>query len=109
MNWEIKYTEHSREDLRAIYEYIAFELLVPDTAGRQVYRIMKAIRALENMPEKYKVYEEEPWKSRDLRYFPVDNYIVFYLLRKETGVVNVVRVIYGGRDIKRQLEETKEI
>lgn len=61
-----------------------------------------------NMPERYKVYEKEPWKSQNLRYFPLDNYLVFYLPKKETGVINIVRIIYGCRDIKRQLEQTTE-
>ncbi len=87
MSWKINYTRHAREDLKAIYEYLAFELLVPDTAGRQSDRIMKAVRTLDNMPERYKVYEEEPWKSQNLRYFPVDNDLVFYLPKKETGVI----------------------
>ena len=108
MSWKINYTRYAREDLKAIYEYLAFELLVPDTASRQSDRIMKAVRTLDNMPERYKVYEEEPWKSQNLRYFPVDNYLVFYLLKKETGVINIVRIIYGGRDIRRQLEQTTE-
>ena len=108
MSWKINYTRYAREDLKAIYEYLAFELLVPDTASRQSDRIMKAVRTLDNMPERYKVYEEEPWKSQNLRYFPVDNYLVFYLPRKETGVINIVRIIYGGRDIRRQLEQTTE-
>ena len=55
MNWKINYTRHAREDLKAIYEYLAFELLVPDTASRQSDRIMKAVRTLDNMPERYKV------------------------------------------------------
>ncbi len=108
MSWKINYTRYAREDLKAIYEYLAFELLVPDTASRQSDRIMKAVRTLDNMPERYKVYEEEPWKSQNLRYFPVDNYLVFYLPKKETGVINIVRIIYGGRDIRRQLEQTTE-
>lgn len=108
MRWKINYTRTAREDLKAIYEYLAFELLVPDTASRQSDRIMKAVRTLDNMPERYKVYEEEPWKLQNLRYFPVDNYLVFYLPKKETGVINIVRIIYGGRDIKRQLEQTTE-
>lgn len=106
MNWEIKYTKHSMEDLKAIYEYIAFNLLAPDTASGQVNRIMKAVKTLDNMPERHKAYEEEPWKSQNLRYFSVDNYLVFYLPKKETRVINIVRIIYGGRDINRQLEET---
>ena len=108
MSWKINYTRYAREDLKAIYEYLAFELLVPDTASRQSDRIMKAVRTLDNMPERYKVYEEEPWKSQNLRYFSVDNYLVFYLPKKETGIINIVRIIYGGRDIKRQLEQTTE-
>lgn len=108
MRWKINYTRYAREDLKAIYEYMAFELLVPDTASRQSDKIMKAVRTLDNMPERYKVYEEEPWKSQNLRYFPVDNYLVFYLSKKETGIINIVRIIYGGRDIKRQLEQTTE-
>ena len=108
MSWKINYTRYAREDLKAIYEYLAFELLVPDTASRQSDRIMKAVRTLDNMPERYKGYEEEPWKSQNLRYFPVDNYLVFYLPKKETGVINIVRIIYGGRDIRRQLEQTTE-
>lgn len=94
--------------MKAIYEYLAFELFVLDTASRQSDRITKAVRTLDNMPERYKVYEEEPWKSQNLRYFPVDNYLVFYLPKKETGIINIVRIIYGGQGIKRQLEQTTE-
>lgn len=108
MSWKINYTRHASEDLKAIYEYLAFELLVPDIASRQSDRIMKAVRMLDNMPERYKVYGEEPWKSQNLRYFPVDNYLVFYLQKKEADVINIVRIIYGGRDIKRQLGQTIE-
>lgn len=109
MIWKIQYTEQAGRDLQAIYEYIAFELLVPETANRQIGRITKAIRKLDNMPEKFKIYEEEPWKSKNLRYFPVDNYIVFYLPKEETETVNIIRIIYGGRNLKRQLQETRDL
>lgn len=109
MSWKIVYSAQALNDLSAIYEYIAFELLVPDIAANQVQRIMKSIRALDEMPMMYKVYEEEPWRSKELRFFPVDNYVVLYLPKEESNTVNIVRIIYGGRDAKRQLEETKEI
>lgn len=109
MSWKINYTKCAKEDLNSIYEYIAYELLVPDTANSQIDRIIKTIRTLDNMPERYNIYEEEPWKSQNLRYFPVDNYLVFYLPKKETSIINIIRIIYGGRDIRRQLEKTTEI
>ena len=50
MKWKINYTAHALEDLKAIYEYIAFELLVPETARKQVKRIMDSINKLDEMP-----------------------------------------------------------
>ena len=108
MSWKIVYSEQALNDMSAIYEYIAYELLVPDIAANQIQRIMKSIKALDKMPMRYKVYEEEPWFSRKLRFFPVDNYVVLYLPKEELNTVNIVRIMYGGRDVKRQLEEKEE-
>ena len=49
------------------------------------------------------MYEKEPWHSRDLRIMPVDNYLVFYIPNHEEQTVKIMRVIYGGRDIDKQL------
>ena len=46
MSWTVKYTNQAREDIKAIYEYIAFELLVPDTATGQIQRIFKMVREI---------------------------------------------------------------
>ena len=108
MTWKIKYSASSREDLRSIFDYIAKELLSPEYAAGQVERIMKAVRTLGDMPMKHKIYREEPWRTKQVRYLPVDNYIIFYLPKEESLTVNIVRIIYGGRDMKRQIRETKE-
>lgn len=106
MSWDIVYTAQARKDLRGIYEYIASKLLVPETATEQIRRIMKTIRSLEEMPMRYQLYEEEPWHSQGVRFFPVDNYLIFYLPDEPRNIVNVVRIMYGGRDVRRQLSET---
>ena len=55
-------------------------------------------------------YDKDPWKSRNLRVLPVDNYCVFYIPDNNNGTVTVIRVIYGGRNIEEQLEYfTKDI
>ncbi len=92
--------------LRNIYEYIAYDLLVPETAAGQTRRIMKEIRALDEMPMHHSVYKDEPWNSQGVRYFPVDNYLVFYLPDEPQNTVNIIRIMYGGRDIHSQLSET---
>ena len=108
MNWKIQYSASSRKDLKSIFDYIACELLSPEYAGGQVERIMKAVRSLEDMPMRHPVYSEEPWKTKQVRFLPVDNYIIFYLPKDDSGTVNIIRIIYGGRDMKRQIKETKE-
>lgn len=106
MNWDIVYTAGARRDLRKIYEYIAYELSVPETAAGQIQRIMREIRTLDEMPMRFRLYEEEPWRSAGVRFFPVDNYLVFYLPEEAENTVSIVRIMYGGRDVRRQLSET---
>ena len=108
MNWKIQYSASSREDLRSIFDYITYEFLSPEYAAGQIERIMKAVRTLEDMPMRHSVYSEEPWKTRQVRFLPVDNYVIFYLPNGDSCTVNIIRIIYGGRDMKHQIKETKE-
>ena len=98
MSWKINYSEKAFNDLKAIYEYIAFELSVPNTASKQVERIMDSVKALDRMPFMHPVYPEEPLKSREIRFFPIDNYLVWYQPKEKEKSVNIVRIMYSGRD-----------
>ena len=106
MSSEVIYSARARQDLRNIYEYISYDLLVPETATRQTRRIMKEIRLLDEMPMRHRLYDDEPWHSQGVRFFPVDNYLVFYLPDETKNTVYIVRIIYSGRDIKKQFSET---
>ena len=106
MSMNIVYTHTARQDLREIYEYIAFSLLASDTARSLTDRIMAEIRTLETFPERNPLYRDEPWHSQGVRVLPVKNYLVFYTVNNDTETVSVARILYGGRDISRQLEET---
>ena len=61
------------------------------------------ILSLDTMPERYRKYEKEPWKSRGFRILPIDNYLVFYTTNTDIKVVTILRVMYAGRDIDNQL------
>ena len=103
MNYEVRLTTEAENDLRGIFEYIAFELQSPQNAAGQLDRLEQCIMSLDQMAERFRVYEKEPWHSRDLRIMPVDNYLVFYIPNHEEQTVKIMRVIYGGRDIDKQL------
>lgn len=105
MIYSVKFSKQAENDLRSIYEYIAFELQSLQNAQGQIGRLESNILKLKEMPERFSVFEKEPWKSRNLRVMPVDNYLVFYIPDKLTKTVNIIRVMYGGRDTEKQLNQ----
>ena len=103
------YTAGAKKDLRNIFRYISEELLTSENAVGQTEQIMEAVRKLDTMPKRNRLYEEEPWHSRGLRFFPVDNYLVFYKTDDKTKIVYVVRIMYSGCDIRKQLSKTEDV
>ena len=101
MDYTVKILPLAIEDLQNIYDYIAFELKSIINAENQLNRLKEEILKLDFMPESYKLYEKEPWKSRGLRFFSVDNYIVFYIVDNNDMEVNVLRVLYGRMDFSK--------
>ncbi len=100
MTFNILYSPESLDDLRSIYMYIAYELLAGDTAEKQVNRIREAVRKLDRFPEGRSQVNWEPWASLGMHFLPVDNYIVYYLVDKDSRSVSIVRIFYGGRDVE---------
>lgn len=103
MIYEVEVSEQADNDLREIFEYIAFELQSPENASRLLDRLEEQIFSLDTMPDRYQKYEKEPWKSRGLRVLPIDNYMVLYVPDSDKKVVTILRVMYAGRDIANQL------
>ena len=87
--------------MESIYEYISETLLVPTVAAKQYNRIADAILTLEQMPKRIKLMNSEPERSKGFRSLIVDNYIVIFVIK--TSTVNIVRVLYGASDIRKQL------
>ena len=108
--YTVAYTERAEEDLRGIHEYIAGILLAPVAAGKQSSRILNAIAGLDQMPERFRLYDNEPWHSKGLRVMPTGNYLVFYVSvespSEPKGLVSIIRIIYGGRDVDEELKRT---
>lgn len=103
MSYSINITSTAKDDLRKIYEYIAFDLQSPQAAENLLDRLESRIEALNDMPERFRLYGKEPWKSRNLRIMPVENYLVFYIPDSADCTVTVIRVLYGGRDTEKLL------
>ena len=108
MSMKIAYTHAARQDLKEIFEYISQVLLAPGTAQALTEKIMAEIRTLIDFPERNPLYKDELWRSKGIHFLPVKNYLVFYTVNKETDTVTIARIMYGGRDISRQLEKASD-
>lgn len=106
MSWKVALSHQAKQDIRDIYEYIAFHLSASETAKKQIRRILDKIDSLNEMPLRHRLHHEEPWHSKGLRFFPVDNYLVFYIPDSDSFTVNIVRIIHGKRNIEEQLNRS---
>ena len=104
MKYSITLTNGAKTDIASIFNYIALELQSRQNAASQLARLEKAIASLDEMPERYRAYDQENWRRRNLRVMQVDKYLIFYIPDKESHTVTVLRILYGGRDIDRQME-----
>lgn len=105
MKFQVQISEKADSDLRNIFLYIALDLGAPKAAERQVNRLWNAMRSLNELPERYRRYEDEPWHSRGMRMLPVDNYVILYTPCLEEKIVHIMRIMYSGRDISEQLNQ----
>ena len=85
MKYKVMYTAGAKKDLRNIFRYISEELLAPESAAGQTERIMTAIRKLDTMPNRNRLYEKEPWHSRGLRFFAILKRSIMYIIQESTG------------------------
>ena len=103
--YNIEITEPAQQDLLSIVLYIRDVLQEPKIALGILRTLRDEIEGLCRMPERYPLWEDEPWHSQGLRKMVVKKYVVLYLVEQQSQTVQIVRVFYGGRDIAAQLQE----
>lgn len=58
--WKVILTPEFKQEFKDIYSYIAEVLLVPETAKNQVARILDQVEKLDDMPNRFPLFEKEP-------------------------------------------------
>ena len=99
--YRVRLSERASQKLQGIYNYIAYELQMPPYAQAQINRLDEAIMKLDILPERCKVMEAEPWRSRNVRKLLEDNYSIFYII--EEADVIVIDILYSRSDIEKRL------
>jgi len=102
-HYDVLISDRAADDMDAIYLHIAKKLQEPVIAANQYDRIADAILTLEQMPDRIKLMNSEPERTKGLRPLYIDNYTVFFVIKTDT--VLVVRVLYSSSDISAKLAE----
>jgi toxin ParE1/3/4 len=100
--YEVRFSKKSQADLISIYEYIA-EQGDPDRALAYVERIRDYCLTLSRFPERGTAWEHV---SRGVRVVGFERRVSI-AFRIKDRTVTIVRVLYGGRDIPRDLKRDK--
>lgn len=103
MTYFVQITNHAENDIRHLVEYIAYERQSLTNASKQLNRIEQVIMNLSEMPDRFRLYDREPWRSRGLRVAVVNQYCIFYIVNKEEMIVSIIRVMHSRQDMDTQL------
>lgn len=94
MAGRVRWARRASEDLIEIAEHIEGD--APEAAVRFVRRLLEAARSLEDLPRRgRRVTDLEP---SGLRQILVEDYRLLYRIDDE-GVVSIVAVVHGSRDL----------
>lgn len=104
--YKVELTRLAQEQILEIAKYITEELMSPDAANRLLDKLESEISKLDSMPERIVLVEEEPWHSRGVRKFIIENYIAYFIILDSENVVRVIAVVMSRRDQKKQLKKT---
>lgn len=93
--FEVKSTRQAEKQIREIAWHIAVELQNPDAAEDLMDSFETDINKLGRNPERHRLVDEEPWRSEEIRWIKVKNYLVYFWIDIENASVHVTGVCYS--------------
>jgi len=92
MKYDVEYISTFNTDILSAIEFLEE---YPTKAARIFAKIDKALMLLAETPEMHAVYSDVP----SFRYIVIEDYLVFYKVKKLNRIIEVHRLIYGRMDI----------
>ncbi len=96
MSYSIRITRKAERDIEEAADHIEFELFNPQAADDLLDAVDESVSALSEFPKRHSLVDDSVLKSWGIRFFPVKNYLVFYVIVEDT--VYIVRFLHQRRD-----------
>ena len=92
--YKVVYLPTARRQLEDAVMYIATDLCAPEAAMALADALDESVQSLKEMPYRFPIYHTLYAMKHEIRFFPVKNYNVFYVIRVETKTVEIWRVLH---------------
>ena len=99
MAFRVKFSEQSSTDIDRIVGYISDELSSPKAAQRFFMGVSGKIELLRANPYLFPLYHDKRLSAKGYRFAVIGSYLLFYVIDAGNSAVNIVRIIYGRRNI----------
>lgn len=99
--YKIVYLPTARRQLEEAVVYIAEELCAPDVAASLLDAIDEAVNSLTEMPYRYAIYPTLYAVKREVRFVPIKNYNIHYVVNEENKTVEIWRVLHQRKRQRR--------
>ena len=96
--YKIVYLPTARQQLMDAALYIASELSVPDAAENLLNEVDRQTAKLCELPYRHPIYYTPFAMKREIRFFPVKNYNVFYVIKEDQKTVEIWRFLHQRQD-----------
>lgn len=98
MTYKIIYTQKALADLDAVASYIKLKLCNISASDRIVENFFGEGDSLVTFPTRYPLCHDEVLHMWGIRFVPVKNYLLFYIVREDEQKVYVLRFLYSKRN-----------
>ncbi len=99
--YKVVYLPTARRQLEEAIMYIAVELCAPDAAIELADEVDTVAQTLKEMPYRFPIYHTLYAIKREVRFFPVKNYNIHYVIDEESKTVEIWRVLHKLRNQRR--------
>ncbi len=98
--YEVVVTPSAQKDLTEIKSYLTNVL---KTSSNSIFeKILEQVKILKVHPFTYKVHQDPLLKLVGYRIIPIDNYLMFYVIK--SNIVQIHRVLYAKRNYLQLLD-----
>ncbi|MBQ8202572.1 MAG: type II toxin-antitoxin system RelE/ParE family toxin [Clostridia bacterium] len=98
MSYEVRMTGAAQRDVQEAVGYIEHVLLNPQAALDLVDEVASCVDALSEYPARFAIADDAVLKMWQIRFAPINNYLLFYCVDEQRACVQIVRFLYSKRN-----------